>query len=538
MVADPKSDIVDGPFGSNLKASEYVESGVPIIRLQNVERGQFVRKNLKFITPEKAEQLQRHAFAEDDIVITKLGAPLGKACLVPGHLPHGIVVADVVRARVNHGHVLRDYLVWAINSDIAIQQFEAQTKGTTRPRVNLSHIRGLELPLAPLPEQQRIVAEIETLFTRLEGGVSALKRAQANLRRYKASVLKAACEGRLVPTEAELARAEGRDYERADVLLERILAERRAKWEADQWEKEIDRAKKKAAQAKRRAAGLPARIRDLKDGEWQDLPEETYDKYLPKTDKWKRKYKGPEPPDTSDLPELPEGWEWAVVEQLGALGEQAVLTGPFGITLGRSDFVESGVPVLTIGCLTDQGLTIDKANFVSDEKAANLDRYRVSTGDLLFSRMATVGRADMVSPRFEGAIINYHLMRLRLAREAMEPTYFISYVRGSRSVVDYLNDINHGVTRPGINTKQLLGLPVALPPLAEQNRIVAEVERRLSVVAELEKQVEAALRRAERLRQAILKHAFEGKLVPQDPDDEPASVLFARIKAARSGQAG
>ncbi len=86
---------------------------------------------------------------------------------------------------------------------------------------------------SPLPEQHRIVAEIETQFTRLEAGVAALKRAQANLRRYKAAVLKAACEGRLVPTEAELARAEGRDYEPADVLLQRILAERRAKWEAE-----------------------------------------------------------------------------------------------------------------------------------------------------------------------------------------------------------------------------------------------------------------------------------------------------------------
>ena len=159
-------------------------------------------------------------------------------------------------------------------------------------------LRCKPIPLAPLPEQHRIVAEIETQFTRLEAGVAALKRAQANLRRYKASVLKAACEGRLVPTEAELARAEGRDYEPADVLLERILAERRARWEAEQWEKEIERAKKKAAQAKRKAAGLPARIRDLSDDEWQDLPEEIYGRFLPKNDKWKQKYKEPEPPDT------------------------------------------------------------------------------------------------------------------------------------------------------------------------------------------------------------------------------------------------
>ena len=91
--------------------------------------------------------------------------------------------------------------------------------------------------------------------------MAALRRAQANLKRYRASVLKDACEGRLVPTEAELARSEGREYEPADVLLERILAERRARWES---------------QEKRRG-----------------------------------KYKEPSAPDTSALPELPEGWVWA-----------------------------------------------------------------------------------------------------------------------------------------------------------------------------------------------------------------------------------
>ena len=132
----------------------------------------------------------------------------------------------------------------------------------------LAPILGIsEIPIAPLPEQRRIVEEIETQFTRLDDAVAALQRVKANLKRYRASVLKAACEGRLVPTEAELARAEGRDYEPADVLLQRILAERRAKWEADELAKMV-------------AKGKP-----------------------PKDDRWKAKYKEPQPPDTSDLPE-------------------------------------------------------------------------------------------------------------------------------------------------------------------------------------------------------------------------------------------
>ena len=118
----------------------------------------------------------------------------------------------------------------------------------------------LKLPfrlLAPKPNNESIVAEIEKQFTRLDAAVAALKRVQANLKRYRAAVLKAACEGRLVPTEAELARKEGRSYETGEQLLARILKERRAKWEADQL-------------AKMHASGKP-----------------------PKNDDWKKKYKEP-----------------------------------------------------------------------------------------------------------------------------------------------------------------------------------------------------------------------------------------------------
>ena len=122
----------------------------------------------------------------------------------------------------------------------------------------------LSVPLAPLNEQRRIVAAIEAQFTRLDAGVAALKRLQANLKRYKAAVLKAACEGKLVPQDP--------NDEPATDLLARILAERRAKWEAEQ------RAKGKD----------PAKLI----------------------------YPEPAAPDTSDLPELPEGWVWATIDEL------------------------------------------------------------------------------------------------------------------------------------------------------------------------------------------------------------------------------
>jgi len=162
--------------------------------------------------------------------------------------------------------------------------------------------------------------------------------------------------------------------------------------------------------------------------------------------------------------------------------------------------------------LKEYGVALEKAVFISKSKADELEKYKLKTGDLLFSRMAAVGRAGYVTEALEGAIFNYHIMRLRLATGAISPDYFIAYVRGAESVVDYLREINHGFTRDGINTAQLLSLPVAVPHRNEQNRIVDQVERCFSIVREFEVQIDANLTRADRLRQGILKRAFSGNL--------------------------
>ncbi len=115
-----------------------------------------------------------------------------------------------------------------------LRAINGATSSVTVKHLSSRTVQEIPLPLPPRSEQDRIVAEIEKQFTRLDAAVAALKRVQANLKRYRAAVLKAACEGRLVPTEAELARKEGRTYETGEQLLARILKERRAKWEADQ----------------------------------------------------------------------------------------------------------------------------------------------------------------------------------------------------------------------------------------------------------------------------------------------------------------
>jgi len=162
-IAKKKSDIVAGPFGSNLKVCDYTSYGVPIIRLQNIERNQFINKDIKYTSQKKAEELSYHSYQPGDIILAKLGDPIGKTCIVPSFMKAGIVVADVVRIRPSPEKAVTLFLEYVLNSSMCFYQLRKQTIGSTRPRVNMSQVRNLRIPLPPLDEQQRIADILSTI---------------------------------------------------------------------------------------------------------------------------------------------------------------------------------------------------------------------------------------------------------------------------------------------------------------------------------------------------------------------------------------
>lgn len=196
-VANPKKDIVDGPFGSNLKATEYIDSGIPIIRLQNIQRFQFIEKDIKFVSEEKAQQLQRHTFISGDIVITKLGDPLGKSCIVPDFLENGIIVADVIRVRVDETKSNSRYINYSINSPTSINQFSENSTGATRQRVKLTMVRDLKIPLPSLQIQQKVVSYLDEISQKIEKIKQIQKEKMESLKALKASILDQAFRGEL-----------------------------------------------------------------------------------------------------------------------------------------------------------------------------------------------------------------------------------------------------------------------------------------------------------------------------------------------------
>ncbi|HYO57347.1 hypothetical protein [Archangium sp.] len=196
---------------------------VPYLRVANVQRGYLDLGEMKEIeaTEEEIEELR---LLKGDLLFNEGGDrdKLGRGWVWQNELPECIHQNHVFRGRLLLPEIQPKFVSWYSNS-FGQRYFLEQGKQTTNlASINLTKLGALPVPIPPADEQRRIVAEIEKQLSDLDAGVAALKRVQANLKSYRASVLKAACEGRLVPTEAELARAEGRDYEPADKLLERI----------------------------------------------------------------------------------------------------------------------------------------------------------------------------------------------------------------------------------------------------------------------------------------------------------------------------
>jgi len=191
-VGEKNDLIVAGPFGSNLKVEDYRNEGIPIIRLQNIDYGRFVNKDIKYTSPEKANELSYHSFIKGDIVLAKLGDPIGKTCIVPDFLERGIVVADVVRIRIDEKILNKKFIMYILNSFYAFNQLTRGVIGSTRPRVNLDQIRDLFVPLPPLPEQRRIAEILGAVDRKLE----LERRRKEKLERVKKGLMNELLTGR------------------------------------------------------------------------------------------------------------------------------------------------------------------------------------------------------------------------------------------------------------------------------------------------------------------------------------------------------
>jgi type I restriction enzyme S subunit len=397
---------------------------------------------------------------------------------------------DVLRSR----GVEPKWLFAHVQSKAFIDSMSDLVRGALYPAVNSKEVRDYRIPLPPLPEQRRIVAKIEALQARSRKAREALEAIPTLLEQFRQSVLAAAFRGDLTADWRE----QNHDAEPASVLLERIRAERRGKWE-------------QAELAKFKAKGK-----------------------VPKDDSWKKKYVEPEPVDDTDLPELPEGWCWTTWEWTLSFDEGAFKRGPFGSSLTKAIFVSSGYKVYEQYCPINDDCSYARY-YITPEKYEEMRAFDVRARDFLISCSGvTLGRITQVPDQCEPGIINQALLRVRLNEHVLNDEFFKWLFRSpyfQRKIFDNAT----GSAIPNVKgVKELKAIPVPVPPLNEQRVIAERVKQSLKSFREMDSHLHELVSELMKLHQSILAKAFRGELVPQDPNDEPASVLLERLRAERA----
>jgi len=404
-----------------------------------------------------AEEVPKYKLSEGDLVFARTGATTGKSFLIR-ECPDAVFASYLIRVRASK-EVDPRYLALFFQSPDYWQQIERGKRGIGQPNVNGKVLGEIELPLPSLAAQRAAVAEIEKQFTRLEAGVAALRRVQVQLKRYRAAVLKAACDGRLVPIEAGLAKAGTRKTksETGEELLTRILNERRR---------------------------------------WFDKQQVAA--------KTKKKYVEPVQPETANLPSLADGWTWGTWNQLSNWVT-------YGFTRPMPH-VGEGIPIITAKGVDKGRIDFEGAHLTTRDAYIKLsEKDRPQPGDILITKDGTIGRAAVVDTDREFCI-NQSVAVIWLRSCPMERKFMLTVIESELTQKPIWAKAR-GVAIQHLSITDFAKMALPIPPLAEQARIVAEVERRLSVVRELETVASATLQRATRLRHAILHKAFTGELV-------------------------
>ncbi len=433
------------------KTPNYRDSGVRFISIKNIRPYQPINwdRYEKFIDPKQHEELVKRCRPEfDDILFPRIGT-LGFAKRIDFKEEVSLFVG-LGLLKPKKDMILPKYLEYWMNHPYIYKLSHERATGSGRLTLPLEQSRVFPVPLAPFMEQALIVSEIEKQFSRLDEAIAILKRVKANLKRYKAAVLKAAVEGKLTEDWRKLHPV----VEPASKLLDRILTERRKKW------------------------------------------------------KGRGKYQEPVESDTDSLPILPEGWTWAPLEAISdAIG---------GFAFESKKFTSTGYQVLKIANIRMGRIDLgQKPSFIQDVEDNVIAKYGLLEGDLVVTLTGTRKKQDYgyvaIVRNAKRLLLNQRIARLRPA-DGVVPGYLALAMQDigyrNRFFTYETGNVGQGNVGMGAITK----VPVKLPPFLEQQQIVAEVERRLSVIEELEATVETNLTRADRLRQSILAKAFCGGL--------------------------
>ncbi|GAB7259649.1 restriction endonuclease subunit S [Dickeya ananatis] len=361
----------DGIFvdGDWIESKDQDPTGdIRLIQLADIGDGRYLNKSNRFLTHSTAIELGCTFLKRGDVLIARMPDPLGRACLFPGDNKQSVTVVDVCVVRGKEEHFDRSWLMHFINAPSFRADIHSLQSGSTRKRISRGNLSTLKLPVPPRAEQTRIVTKLEELLADLDVGVAELKTAQKKLAQYRQSLLKAAVEGALTAQWRE----DNPTTESGAQLLERILQERRARWEAKQLAKFAEQGK--------------------------TPPKE-----------WQKKYPEPVQPDTTDLPPLPEGWVWASLEQISEI-QGGIQKQPSRVPK------ENKYPFLRVANVARGKLKLDDVHDI-ELFTGELERLALVAGDILIvegnGSLAEIGRCAVWDGSIENAVHQNHLIRVR-----------------------------------------------------------------------------------------------------------------------------
>ncbi|MGO9233119.1 MAG: restriction endonuclease subunit S [Methylocella sp.] len=478
------ADVADVQNGFAFKSELFDRyEGIPLIRIRDISRCETEHRY-------KGEYDHAYLVHRDDILVGMDGDFVASRWRGDKALLNQRVCKLVVRSKKF------DEKFFFLCLQPFLSAINAETSSVTVKHLSSRTIETILLPLPPLNEQHRIVTKIEALFSELENGIESLKTAQEQLRVYRQALLKSAFEGKITAQWRE----ENKDkLEPPNLLLARIQTERDARYrqQLDDWKEAI---------------------RD-----WE---------VTGKPDMKPSKPRKPDVVHVEDVsqPVLPEGWVWG---RLGNLNTD-VFDGPFGSNLKTSDYVNEGVRVIRLENIGYLKFIDDKVSYITEEKYERLKKHTVRAGDIIFSSFVIDGiRLAILPNTIDRAVNKADCFCVRLHGESVRTDYAASFL-SMRTAYKQIESEIHGIGRPRINTTQLKGFVIPLCSRAEQNEIMFKLSEKLSLSDNIDASLECEIEKCEVLYQSILKKAFSGRLVAQDPDDEPASVLLEQIKAEKA----
>jgi type I restriction enzyme S subunit len=477
LLVNPSDDIVDGPFGSKLKATEYTEHGTPVIRIQNIDRGIFKDSGIQYISNRKAEELFRHSFIAGDVVLNKLGEPAGKTCVIPPSLESGVIVADIIRIRLNELIQNKRYFVNCMNSPFVSAQFAMLAKGVTRQRVNLSQVRALKVPIPPFNEQHRIVAKVDELMAlcdQLEQQQTDSIAAHQTLVQTLLNTLNQAADA------AEFEQAWSRIADHFDTLFTT--------------EASIEQLKQTLLQLAVMGKLVP---QDPNDESSEQLLIRIVDEKRRLINNGTIKEKTPVHQITSaEQPfNVPQNWKWARLSEITKRIH-------YGYTASANESI-TDVRLLRITDIQDNNV-----DWVSvpgcDISEKDIPQFELKDGDILVARTGgTVGKTYLVNQISVVAVFASYLIRIQAMSDIYirylkffleSPTYWEQLVEGAR-----------GGAQPNVNGQTLGKMVVPVPPVQEQHRIVAKVDELMALCDALKARIAAAQTTQLQLADAIVE---------------------------------